>query len=323
MYYGGEKALQMSKSLLPCNRSKTARRNKQAIARKLRRKVKQELHKIKEEEDYLDSELKFDFNYDARTERSWMVIVRRKVGNSNPFIRWAIAKTKDIPNGEKYDYIKSILPGSGSIIKEHAMSHLEYSEGFERNPLEFRSRYLDYAKKKPMTNEDFASHLTDIVKDGYAHRLLNDSIKGVITFDSCLLGYLDEVTPFSKKAQTFFKESRKHEAKLRLLKGLHDVGDFLDVLNKANKGEASITFSNCELELSEKLSKLPSDSLKGYGIKHSYYRDKYMLYNPSKNHLWFGVMKKFVIEWAKSPVPDYEKLKKVRLRGHDSIMRFW
>lgn len=318
MYYGEEKALQMSKSLLPCKRRKTARRNKKHIARRLRRKVKQELSQIREEDDYYEDHLDFDFHDDAAVERSYMVNDRRDMDKLGPFISWATAKAKDIPDGEKYDYIKSILPGSGFIIQDHAMSHLEWEDGFYKNPVERWWRYSQ-PKKPKITDEQFLKALREIVEDGRAHRCLNRAIR--LFQDQNLVAYTEDIIPISSRAERFFRKVKNFKNEPRLLLGLHDIESFYKDVVKASKAPSGKAFDRSELIIDDKLIEMKERELRYLGVR--IFNNRVRLYSPERNHRPYKILKKFIEEWISSDFPDYNKLDNIRIKINPAEKYYW
>lgn len=312
MYYGDEKALQMSRSLLPSTARKSAREEKKIIARRKRRKVKQALHKIKCEEDYYEENLDFDYQYDAKWERSYMVRERQSADKIGPFINWAKAKAAHIPDGEKLDYIRSILPGSGFIIIDHALSHLEWVEGFEKNPLEFWS-WWRYGRKNrdEIRREDVLRALHEIAKNRKLVEILNNLIrklhaktywyrhKKTEVYRYPIIRYVDGekvIKGYNEEVRHFYHDYDKTIG-ARVLMGAFDVDDFFDDIERASYEKKFIPAPKgyCHSDGSKKVE------------------------NPQHNPKWRNAVRVFVDAWLTNP-NDFEALR--ALVGYDYAERY-
>lgn len=313
MYYGEEKALEMSRSLLPCNKRKSARKEKSRVARRLRRNVKQKLHNIREEDDYYDSQLDYDYYEDAAIERSEMVWNRRSRDKLGPFMSWAEAKAKEIPDGEKYHYIKSLLPGSGFIIQDHAMSHLEWLDGFHQNPIE-RYYYRRPVVEK-LSDEEMAEYLKEIVIDSKAHRLLNDAIK---RFHHNVTWYYKyrEFDPELEKMKTHSGQIT-HKVSPRVLKGLGDIESFMRDLKLACN-VPNIKVKNGESTLNKKYRKLIGRDTIQWSSQAGtlYYASARNLISPHRHPEWRKALNNFIKVWRKLDYIDYEKLRNVKVKAN-------
>ncbi len=300
MYYGDEKALQMSRSLLPSTARKSAREEKKLIARRKRRKVKQALHKITCEDDYYEDNLGFDYHFDAKWERSYMVRDRQSADKIGPFINWAKEKAKHIPDGEKLDYIRGILPGSGFIIIDHALSHLEYVEGFERNPYSWRRWYWGNRDRKEIRRNDVIEALKEISKNRKLIEILNALIRRLHSKTYWYRHKKTEVnrvkvykTIDGERVQTGVKEEVRNyyhsydkTTGPRLLMGNFDVEDFFGDIEFAARADKLIW----------------ADGNFCHSDGEAYVN------NPQYHPEWKRAIKVFVDAWMDNP-NNFEKLK--------------
>jgi hypothetical protein len=304
MLYGEEKALEMSRSLLPSSGRKSARRAKARLNRRLRRAAKQRLHTIHEEDDYYESNLDFDYRDDGQHERYWIVGDRRGADKVNHFIRWAKARAAHIPNGEKYYYIKSLLPGSGFIIVDHAMGHLEYTEGFERNIYEFGWRYRYRQPRPKISKEQIKEYLREIIIDNRAHKLLNNFIKR--SHNSVVWDYKVKVwDKYHDDGFYFETRSVKKGKGPRVLKGLHDIDHFIDDIKRAFKAPSYI--------------KKPKPEFVGItGSRYTYNKQYWSsrIKNPNHHPEWKVAATRFINAWLEDR-DDYGKLHQLLLSSND------
>lgn len=313
MYYGEEKAFQMSRSLLPCSKRKSARDNKKRVAKKLRRKIKQKLSQIRAEDDYYDNHLDFDFYDDASIERGDMMWERRGRDKVGPFMNWAEAKAKHIPDGEKYHYIKSILPGSSFIIQDHAMSHLEWVKGFERNPAE---RWYWYSGRRRVNSKkisigELKRHLYDIICDGRGHRALNTLLKRF--HNTVTWSYTYEVYDEEKERVVTNRGEHRFKSKARTLLGIHDIDTFIADLDKSASARPVYRKARYD-ELNKKYRKLLGVDVVCWNKSAS---GRIALRNPNYHPEWKRVVSLFVREWIKMDEPDYESLEKIKCKFED------
>lgn len=105
----------MIRSVLPSTARKYARAAKAEEKRKVRRRVRKDLHS----EDFDES--KVDFRRDARLSN---IVFGRRLGDKvNPLMRWCRAKTEGMDTDDALSYVRAILPAS--VIGDHAYSHWE------------------------------------------------------------------------------------------------------------------------------------------------------------------------------------------------------
>jgi len=224
--YGDEKVRQMVRSILPSSRRRSARLGKAKLNRRLRRNARQALSEIRSEEDWLDDDT--DFWDDGEHERSWIVADRRGADKTNHFCHWAEVKAKDIPDGEKMDYIKGVIKGKGVII-EHAYSHLEWIDGFDKNPYSWRYSYRHRDTREVFAAADIRKVMQEILEDSWAHRKLNDMLKRHKKYVTWYV-YEEVVThKLYGESTSAMKYVPYHKTgELELLLGVHNVEKFLD-----------------------------------------------------------------------------------------------
>jgi hypothetical protein len=293
MLYGEEKVKEMSRSLLPSAGRKRARRKKVELSRKLRRVCRKKLRSIREEDDYYESNLDFDYFDDGQYVRTNIVGSRRGADKLGPFLSWAEAKAAHIPDGEKYHYIKSLLPGSGFIIVDHAMGHLEGREGFDRNPLARRGYY--YTKPKPRITEDqVKGYLREIIIDNRSHKLLNNFIKNA--HRSVVWEYKVKVWDNNHEDGFYFKTKFvKKDNGPRTIRGLHDIDHFIDDIVLAYKAPSRVSKGKDESLI----------GLKNQGAYNPYQSNR--INNPLSHPEWKVAATNFIEAWLKDKY-DYGKL---------------
>lgn len=128
MQYGEKKLRDMARSVLPSTRRKSAKAEKQQVARKNRRQINRDCKASISYEDYLECPAE-DHKIDTRKKAdnyTYLLSNRRGADKVGPLIRWAQAKVRkeniDLHNAEFY--FKAILPKN--LIGNHAWTHLEY-----------------------------------------------------------------------------------------------------------------------------------------------------------------------------------------------------
>ncbi|NBD13777.1 hypothetical protein [Corallococcus silvisoli] len=127
MIHSDEKVRQMARSLLPSKSPANARWARARVHRAARREVHEEL----------TAWLKYrNVEVDAPPCAPWedakirQVMDHRRAGDKvNPFIRWATARTRDLPREVRRSFVRGLLPQG--VIGEHALGHLEQTPAFE------------------------------------------------------------------------------------------------------------------------------------------------------------------------------------------------
>ncbi len=127
MVYGEEKARDMSRSLLPSKNREAARQARVSIHRAARHQSRAEMTRlVRDPEAFEDfSGLDADVTGDIRC----MVWQRRWGDKVSPFIRWAKARTRQLPQASRVSHMRALVPPG--VIGEHALQHLERDCHFE------------------------------------------------------------------------------------------------------------------------------------------------------------------------------------------------
>ncbi len=301
MSYGDNKLKDMARSVLPSTERKASRKLKNSIKRKARRDIRQKLHTIKDSDDFIESEIILDYYPEA--DINMAVGMRRGADKVNPLRRWAKEKAKDIPDGEKLDYIKSILPGSGTI-KDHALSHVEHMDGFRKNSTFNNNRYnRNYNQQILISREQLEKYLYEIIVDGRAHRALNSMIKNnhsqYVTWHKIIDRYniKDENNKVFKKIRYI---SIKKFGASKLLGGISDIKDFLNRIVNNNKLPKMILSPDKDFALVS--SKILGDDTESPYIENPDYF----------SYLVRECFELFMETWIDNK-HDYQKLEKLRL----------
>lgn len=134
MIYGDEKARNMARSILPSKRRRGARMDKQALKRRNRHAVRQNLHDWKRHADPLEYEGHIRDYYSE--PRGWgndnihmIVQERRDADKLAAMQRWAVKHTAHLKDPEdRYNLMKRTLPDN--LPGRHALSHLEFMDEF-------------------------------------------------------------------------------------------------------------------------------------------------------------------------------------------------
>jgi hypothetical protein len=127
MVYGDEKARDMARSLLPSKNREAARANRVSIHRSERRRSRMETARLAREPESFEDLAGLDG--DSGVELSIMVNRRRGGDKVAPFIRWATAITRPLPQETRLSHVRALVPRG--IIGEHALQHLAHLDDFE------------------------------------------------------------------------------------------------------------------------------------------------------------------------------------------------
>ncbi len=212
-----EKRRDMARSVLPKNR----RPARQALARAKRanrRVITQDLHKITPTEFSADADcVEWDDRRDLRRYPDAEIhsTVRRRRGGDklNPFIRWAIASTADVPIEDRLPQLRARLPGG--LIGNHAMSHLE------REPQLRPAQAHDWRYWRVSLESRQAERSIQTARD---LELLRDLLQHVIVDGD--LGTLNRVMKHCDH-HTTHQGCVDSTCVKRCLAGLHDIDQFL------------------------------------------------------------------------------------------------
>ncbi|HYO59042.1 hypothetical protein [Archangium sp.] len=126
MSYGQEKSREMARSLLPSKNRESARHERAHIHRTARRRNREELARLARDPESFEDVAGLDAD---ANERIRVMVWRRRSGDKiAPFIRWAKAITRPLPQRSRMSHIRSLVPRG--VIGEHALQHLEDVKGF-------------------------------------------------------------------------------------------------------------------------------------------------------------------------------------------------
>ncbi len=283
-YYGDEKRLQMMRSLLPSKARKGARDARKTVHRQNRNNIKQKICHYKGkasdvmadyEEDGYDLEYFVDMH-----NNGWDSVVedRRNADKIAPYIRWATAITQDIPQEDRYDYMRSITPNN--LIGRHALSHIEYLDHFENshskmswykiylrereNDTDRQARIALYRRQKEFrvqARKNFEDTIRAIARDDKRRAKMNKWLeRNVIIeqverrrhFDGRECDVRNSIyfcRICSKYAHTKFYQQINHTEKMR---GYHDCERFLAAVWKDKFIRPALAqYFNIQLELPE------------------------------------------------------------------------
>ena len=290
MLYGEEKAKEMAKSLgSSCRISK---KEKSRTNKKLRRANRHILKFIKEEDDYYESNLDYDYFDRKRKDRT---VGKYRSLDRTIFNHWAIAKTKDIPSGQKQDYIKSLFHVNNYPVN-YAVVGLEYYEGFEKDLC--RYKWVPHKKRGVPNNikeKEIKSYLHDIIIDNRAHKILNSFIKESHKYVTWT--YKTEVLDcFSNDGFYFETKYEKRCNGPRTIRGLHDIEHFIDDVKRANKAARYIN----------------NPGGKYIGVSDYGYRSDKLVENPKYHPEWKRALSIFIVAWLEDK-EDYGKLYNLRM----------
>ncbi len=157
MIYGDEKVRNMARSILPSKRRRGARMDKQALKRRNRHAVRQNLHDWKRHADPLEYEGHIRDYY--HEPRGWdydnihvIVQERRDADKLAAMQRWAVKHTAHLEDPEdRYNLMKRTLPDN--LPGRHALSHLIWMDEFDFR--EEWNRYL-YGRRSTDLSLDMA-----------------------------------------------------------------------------------------------------------------------------------------------------------------------
>ena len=121
----------MGRSVLPSSSRKAARADKRAANKNYRASVRDAIASFDGED--IDESLIRDGR--RLSNMCWMRSERRAADKVAPLMRWAEAKVADLPMEDRETYIRKILPEG--MIGNHAWTHLEFSDAFDPDPVEY------------------------------------------------------------------------------------------------------------------------------------------------------------------------------------------
>lgn len=226
--YGDEKARQMARSILPSTARKGALDDLNEYRRTERKRGNDRLQKYRNLslseaiETYEDDNDPLDEWRSIPRACGWddPVWERRANDKVAPIMRWAEAVTKDMPEGTRLDYLRTIMPNNK--IGRHAVSHCRHIEP-PRNPFEYGrlpSRLSEYRKAADERREREAAQirrdLNWIIESGL-HRRFNQILKS-----RTYINY-----PYGYKNPDRYDDVIREGQNCNLLGGIDDIEDFI------------------------------------------------------------------------------------------------
>ncbi|HYO64484.1 MAG TPA: hypothetical protein VEU33_00270 [Archangium sp.] len=126
MSHGEEKARDMTRSLLPSRHRASARYERASIHRSARRQSHVELAQLAREPESFEDLAGLDDDVTGEIRR--MVRGRRAGDKLAPFIRWARAITRELPQHSRMGHLQGLVPPG--VIGDHALFHLSNERDF-------------------------------------------------------------------------------------------------------------------------------------------------------------------------------------------------
>jgi hypothetical protein len=239
--YGEAKKRDMMRSILPSTRRKGARDDLAHIRRNNRHHINQHLAEFRgpssgaiEHYEYGD----YDLNHYPDGEIKWAVWERRAADKVAPIIRWAQQITKDLPQKERMDYMRSILPDT--TIGRHALQHIESAPGME-DPDDHRyywRRSLSerlYGEEKWVRDAmaaEFAQRLQNVIERGLVKRFNESGAAHASQRQVVKENFEDRTWLERTYGERSYWDPKRKERYIwvyvrRPLLGMHDIDDFL------------------------------------------------------------------------------------------------
>ena len=165
MLHGNAKRREMARTLLPSTNRRQAAGALAEIRRRGRRQVTQQLRDLRGPASLVAE------RWDGSTAdaRAWpqraikdAVWERRRFDKVNPFQKWAVAITADVPAPERLDLLRGAVPYG--VMGRHALSHVEWLDHFSGH----RPRPSWYPRPAAPARPEFdhAAVLRAVVADG-------------------------------------------------------------------------------------------------------------------------------------------------------------
>lgn len=234
MVYGEDKAHEMARSLLPST-WRGARRAKAHIHRASRRRSKLEVARALREEGEDGAPDLPGIEGDEARELYWVVEGRRAADKVNPFIRWATAVTRELPQQVRLSHVRGCMPRG--VIGEHALGHLRRAPAFEDpREREWRRAWWGRRERSYLDRGEYAELLREVLCTG-GHRLFNTWLRARDAARTAW-GWKKALPPDPHHPGLLLEKVARLRGSLdapRLLLGLHDVLPFLDSVGKLSK----------------------------------------------------------------------------------------
>lgn len=217
MSFGEEKAREMARSLLPSRWRKGARKERALIHRRSRREPKAALARLEHEPEGWDER---PFPKDTSQRKLGGVVCHRRGADKvNPFIRWATAVTRELPQESRLSHVRGQVPRG--VIGEHALEHLKRTEAFE-DPVERQRRQAWWWRVRLKTSwlerGEQAQLLRQVLQVPEGHRTFNRWLR-----------YHPNATYYRWGNKVVWAKE------VRTLLGVHDVLPFLDTVGRMTR----------------------------------------------------------------------------------------
>ncbi|MBN8469991.1 hypothetical protein JYJ95_26065 [Corallococcus exiguus] len=228
MIHSDEKALQMARSLLPSTARRQARKERTVTNRAARREARLAIVAWLRDGD-LDADEPADDVPWRKSEIELMVLDRRRADKVNPFVRWATARVRRMPQDARESYVRGLLPRG--LIGDHAWSHLKDTPPFE-DPVKREARGLHWEHRERLDRKRERDEVASLL-----HQLLV-APEGHATFNRYLREHATwRRSPSPKKGWIPRTPPLPH----RPLRGVHDVKAFVDSLKLDGRGAYSFS----------------------------------------------------------------------------------
>lgn len=240
--YGEAKRRDMIRSILPSTRRKGAREDLAHIKRSARTATKQALHNFRGSStdaidlyEYGNDDL--EHYPDARIKDA--VWDRREGDKVRPIMRWAVEITKDLPQEQRMDYFRALMPDT--TVGRHACQHVEFMDEMDDGTSP-RWRYSRDTSRDHWTDADWrwyrnaciaelAFRLRRVFETPGAHKRFNDS-RVAHKRDTYRIPHKKDAEKYGVR-QSDVHYSHKtngwyyYKVVRRPLLGVHDIEDFL------------------------------------------------------------------------------------------------
>lgn len=260
--YGKAKTKTMIKSILPSTARKRAKKAKDDLHRKNRRRGTQQCVKFRGNaqeviESWEDNNSDLTYWLEAHNADGWDNIVseRRQADKLAHFERWAYERTKHLPRNDRLSNIAAKLPKG--VIGEHAVSHLNFlepvHEGNERfdwiaDGIPYRMRpnrnRPAHSKRKHEYTLVFSAVRT-IARDDAKRAKFNEYLTRNAVTDKLVKHTRDfsQVDPTFKYV-TIYKRVEQYEyfEGVRTLNGYHDIYKFMHDIYATCKNDEKLGY---------------------------------------------------------------------------------
>ncbi|WP_395813633.1 hypothetical protein [Archangium minus] len=164
----------MTRSLLPSKNREAARHARALVHRAARRQSRVEMAQLARNPETFEDRAGLDAD---TTGEIRLVVSRRRGGDKlSPFIRWARATTRSLPQHSRMGHLRNLVPRG--VIGDHALFHLSHEKDFEHPDvlawLEARQRAWRASKRPPLLDPgEQAELLRALLRAPGGHRAFN------------------------------------------------------------------------------------------------------------------------------------------------------